>query len=254
MFKQLLQAGAIRFAQVDACRLGGVNEVLAVMLLARKFGVPVCPHAGGVGLCEYVSHLVLVDGIAIAGTTEGRVAEYVSHLHEHFENPAEVEGGAYLPPRAPGYGITMKKARASASRSRTGRWWSGRNGKRAGLAGKTALVTAAGAGIGRATALLFAQEGANVAFDGPRDRRSRGSTCATARRSTHSPRARGPFDVLFNCAGYVHHGSVPRVHRRGMGRASELNVKAMFRTIRAVLPGMLAKEGSIGTCRRSPPP
>jgi L-fuconate dehydratase len=110
MFKQLLQAQAIRFCQVDACRLGGVNEVLAVMLLAKKFGVPVCPHAGGVGLCEYVSHLVMVDTIAISASLEGRVAEYVSNLHEHFENPAVVRGGAYLPPTAPGYGITMKRA------------------------------------------------------------------------------------------------------------------------------------------------
>ncbi len=110
VFKQMLQAGAIRFCQVDACRLGGVNEVLAVMLLAAKFGVPVCPHAGGVGLCEYVNHLVMVDAIAISGTVDGRVAEYVSHLHEHFENPAVVRGGSYLPPEAPGYGITMKKS------------------------------------------------------------------------------------------------------------------------------------------------
>jgi len=108
IFKQLLQARAIRFAQVDACRLGGINEVLAVMLLAAKFGVPVCPHAGGVGLCEYVNHLVLVDAIAIAGSTEGRIAEYVNHLHDHFLNPALVRGGRYLAPRAPGYGITMK--------------------------------------------------------------------------------------------------------------------------------------------------
>jgi L-fuconate dehydratase len=129
VFKQLLQAGAIRFAQVDACRLGGVNEVLAVMLLAKKFGVPVCPHAGGVGLCEYVSHLVLVDGIAIAGTTEGRVAEYVAHLHEHFENPAEVRGGAYLPPSAPGYGITMKRASRERFAFPDGPVWSRRNGK-----------------------------------------------------------------------------------------------------------------------------
>ena len=110
VFKQMMQAGAIGFCQLDACRLGGVNEVLAVMLLAAKFGVPVCPHAGGVGLCEYVSHLILVDAIAISGTVDGRVAEYVAHLHEHFENPAVVRGGKYLVPEAPGYGITMKKA------------------------------------------------------------------------------------------------------------------------------------------------
>lgn len=108
MFKQLMQAGAIRFCQVDACRLGGVNEVLAVMLLAQRFGVPVCPHAGGVGLCEYVNHLILVDYICISGSLDNRVAEYVSHLHEHFEHPATVRGGRYTTPTAAGYGITMK--------------------------------------------------------------------------------------------------------------------------------------------------
>jgi L-fuconate dehydratase len=126
VFKQLLQSGAIRFCQVDACRLGGVNEVLAVLLLAAKFGVPVCPHAGGVGLCEYVSHLVLVDAIAISGTSEGRVAEYVGHLHEHFENPAVVRNGSYLAPIAPGYGITMKKASLDRFAFPDGPVWSAR--------------------------------------------------------------------------------------------------------------------------------
>jgi L-fuconate dehydratase len=110
IFKQLLQAGAIRFCQVDACRLGGVNEVLAVLLLAKKFGVPVCPHAGGVGLCEYVSHLVMIDYIAIGASLEDRVAEYVSHLHDHFEHPAVVRDGHYRAPTQPGYGVTMKPA------------------------------------------------------------------------------------------------------------------------------------------------
>jgi L-fuconate dehydratase len=110
IFKQLLQAEAIRFCQIDSCRLGGVNEVLAVMLLAQRFGVPVCPHAGGVGLCEYVNHLVMIDHARIACTHEGRVAEYVDHLHEHFENPCVVRGARYLVPQAAGYGITMKPA------------------------------------------------------------------------------------------------------------------------------------------------
>ncbi len=87
MFKQLLQAGAINFCQIDSCRLGGVNEVLAVLLMAAKFGVPVCPHAGGVGLCEYVQHLSIFDYIAISGSLENRVLEYVDHLHDHFINP-----------------------------------------------------------------------------------------------------------------------------------------------------------------------
>jgi len=108
MFKQLLQAEAIRFCQIDSCRLGGVNEVLAVLLMAAKFGVPVCPHAGGVGLCEYVQHLSLFDYIYVTASLEDRIIEYVDHLHEHFEAPVVVRHGRYLPPTAPGYSITMK--------------------------------------------------------------------------------------------------------------------------------------------------
>ena len=108
LFKQLMQADAIRFCQIDAARLGGVNEVLAVLLLAAKFGVPVCPHAGGVGLCEYVQHFSLFDYIAVSGSTENRVIEYVDHLHEHFLDPVTMRGGCYLPPTKPGYSIEMK--------------------------------------------------------------------------------------------------------------------------------------------------
>ena len=108
MFKQLLQAGAIRFCQLDACRLGGVNEVLAVLLLAAKFGVPVCPHAGGVGLCEYVQHLSIFDYVAVSASLTDRLVEYVDHLHEHFVDPVTVRDGRYLPPTAPGYSITMR--------------------------------------------------------------------------------------------------------------------------------------------------
>lgn len=108
MFKQLLQAEAISFCQIDSCRLGGVNEVLAVLLLAAKFGVPVCPHAGGVGLCEYVQHLSIFDYVAVSGSLENRVAEYVDHLHEHFVNPVLMKGDRYMPPAAPGYSIEMK--------------------------------------------------------------------------------------------------------------------------------------------------
>ena len=107
IFKQLFQAGAIDVCQIDACRLGGVNEVLAVMLLAAKFGIPVCPHAGGVGLCEYVQHLAMFDYIAISGTTDNRVAEWVDHMHEHFRHPAVVANGRYMMPTAPGYSIEM---------------------------------------------------------------------------------------------------------------------------------------------------
>jgi L-fuconate dehydratase len=108
MFKQLLQAGAIDFCQVDSCRLGGVNEVLAVLLMAAKFGVPVCPHAGGVGLCEYVQHLAIFDYIAVSGSLENRTCEFVDHLHEHFVHPVRVEGGRYRTPEAPGYSAEIK--------------------------------------------------------------------------------------------------------------------------------------------------
>jgi L-fuconate dehydratase len=108
IFKQLFQSSAIRFCQVDTCRMGGVNEVLAVLLMAAKFSVPVCPHAGGVGLCEYAQHGSFFDYIALSGTTEGRVLEYVDHLHEHFVHPVKVREGRYMIPTDPGYSIRMK--------------------------------------------------------------------------------------------------------------------------------------------------
>jgi L-fuconate dehydratase len=108
MFKQFIMEGAIDVVQVDAGRLGGVNEVLAVMLMAAKHGLKVCPHAGGVGLCEMVQHLSMIDFLCIAGTREGRVIEYVDHLHEHFLDPCVVKGAEYLPPGRPGYSTEMK--------------------------------------------------------------------------------------------------------------------------------------------------
>ena len=110
MFKQFLQSGAIGVCQIDSCRLGGVNEVLAVLLLAAKFGIPVCPHAGGVGLCEYVQHLAMIDFICVSGSLEDRICEYAGHLHEHFEHPVQMRNGHYVPPTAAGYSITMKPA------------------------------------------------------------------------------------------------------------------------------------------------
>lgn len=107
LFKQLLQANAISFCQIDSCRLGGVNEVLAVMLMAAKFGIPVCPHAGGVGLCEYVQHLSMIDYICISASLEDRIVEYVDHLHEHFVDPVVIKDSCYMPPSRPGYSITM---------------------------------------------------------------------------------------------------------------------------------------------------
>jgi L-fuconate dehydratase len=108
IFKQLLQAQAIAFCQIDSCRLGGVNEILAVLLMAAKFGVPVCPHAGGVGLCEYVQHLSMFDYIAVSASLEQRIVEFVDHLHEHFFDPVVIRRGRYMPPTQPGYSITMR--------------------------------------------------------------------------------------------------------------------------------------------------
>src|SRR5258708_4944731 len=108
VFKQLLQLGAIDVCQVDCCRLGGVNEVVAVVLLAAKFGIPVCPHAGGVGLCEYTQHISIFDYIAVGASLENRVCEFVDHLHEHFVDPVRIRGGRYLAPARPGYSAQMK--------------------------------------------------------------------------------------------------------------------------------------------------
>jgi L-fuconate dehydratase len=126
IFKQLMQARAIRFCQIDACRLGGVNEVLAVLLLAARFDVPVCPHAGGVGLCEYVQHLAIFDYICVSASLEDRIVEYVDHLHEHFEHPVVIRGGRYVPPSAPGYSITMRPESIAAYQYPSGQRWRGR--------------------------------------------------------------------------------------------------------------------------------
>ena len=114
LFKQFMQADAIDVVQIDAARVGGLNENIAIMLMAAKFGKPVCPHAGGVGLCEYVQHLSMIDYLVISGTLEGRVAEYVDHLHEHFVYPCDVRDGRYMPPQAPGFSIEMKAASIEA--------------------------------------------------------------------------------------------------------------------------------------------
>jgi L-fuconate dehydratase len=124
LFKQLLQADAMRFCQIDSCRLGGVNEVLAVLLMAAKFGVPVCPHAGGVGLCEYVQHLAIFDYVYVSASLEDRVVEYVDHLHEHFVEPVLIRNGRYMPPAAPGYSITMKPESLHAYEFPSGSVWS----------------------------------------------------------------------------------------------------------------------------------
>jgi L-fuconate dehydratase len=108
LFKQFIMRGAIDVVQIDACRLGGLNEVLAVLLMAAKYKLPVWPHAGGVGLCEYVQHLSMIDYLAVSGTRDGRVIEFVDHLHEHFVDPCVIRNAAYMPPSRPGFSIEMK--------------------------------------------------------------------------------------------------------------------------------------------------
>jgi L-fuconate dehydratase len=123
MFKQLLQAQALGYCQPDVARLGGVNEMLAVLLLAAKFGVPVCPHAGGVGLCEYEQHVSIFDYVAVSGSLDGRVLEYVDHLHEHFVDPVVIRRGRYLAPERPGFSITMKPESLADYEFPSGRAW-----------------------------------------------------------------------------------------------------------------------------------
>jgi L-fuconate dehydratase len=114
MFKQLLQASSLDILQMDASRTAGVTENVAILLLAAKFGVPVCPHAGGLGLCEMVQHLAMFDYVAVSGTTEGRVIEYVDHLHEHFTNPVRIRTGHYLAPTAPGLSAELRPESVAA--------------------------------------------------------------------------------------------------------------------------------------------
>ncbi len=123
MFKQFLAAGAMAVCQIDACRLGGVNEVVAVLLLAARYGVPVCPHAGGVGLCELVQHLAAFDYIAVSGSLEGRMVEYVDHLHEHFRDPVVIRDGSYVLPSAPGYSAEILPASLERYRFPGGAEW-----------------------------------------------------------------------------------------------------------------------------------
>ncbi len=123
MFKQLLQADAVDVVQIDACRVAGVNENLAILLLAAKFGVPVCPHAGGVGLCELVQHLAMFDFVALSGSTDERAIEYVDHLHEHFVDPVRISDGRYLAPTAPGMSAQLVPAALADYRYPDGPEW-----------------------------------------------------------------------------------------------------------------------------------
>jgi L-fuconate dehydratase len=126
VFKQLLQAGAVDIVQIDSTRVGGINENIAILLLAAKFGVPVCPHAGGVGLCEMVQHLAMFDYVAVSGTMHNRVIEYVDHLHEHFIDPVRIRHGRYVAPTLPGLSAQMHPASLEEYAYPTGPVWASR--------------------------------------------------------------------------------------------------------------------------------
>jgi L-fuconate dehydratase len=136
MFKQLMQAEAIDVCQIDSCRVAGVNENLAILLLAAKFQVPVCPHAGGVGLCEYVQHLSMFDFLRVSTTMQDRVIEYVDHLHEHFLDPVVIRNGRYLPPHAPGYSIEIYPESLARYSFPNGEAWSSKHHE---IAGQTVV-------------------------------------------------------------------------------------------------------------------
>jgi L-fuconate dehydratase len=119
----LLQAGAVDIVQIDACRVAGVNENVAILLLAAKYQVPVCPHAGGVGLCELVQHLAFFDAVAVSGGWDGRVIEYVDHLHEHFADPVVIRDGRYTAPEAPGFSARMHDESVARYRFPDGPAW-----------------------------------------------------------------------------------------------------------------------------------
>ncbi len=123
MFKQLFQAKAVDLVQIDAARVGGVNENLAILLMAAKFGVRVFPHAGGVGLCELVQHLAMADYVAVSGAMEDRAIEFVDHLHEHFLDPVRVRNGRYLAPQRPGFSAEMRPETLARHRFPDGAVW-----------------------------------------------------------------------------------------------------------------------------------
>jgi L-fuconate dehydratase len=143
MFKQFLQAGGLSICQIDAARLGGVNEVLAVLLMAAEFGVPVCPHAGGVGLCELVQHLSAIDYIAVSGSLDGRMIEYVDHLHEHFVDPTVIRDARYVLPSRPGYSAEILPASLAQYRFPDGDEWRA-------IADEVAAAAAAAGAVGAA--------------------------------------------------------------------------------------------------------
>ena len=194
-----MQSGAISFCQIDSCRLGGVNEVIAVLLLAARFGVPVCP--GGVGLCEYVQHLSIFDYICVSASLEDRILEYVDHLHEHFVDPVKIKDGRYVPPERPGYSIEMWPESLKGLRVPQGQRLGG-PGKERHLNGRVAAVL----GVGSSVARRFASEGFAVALmargeESVAGRRRRSKSLAAPRSpSPPTPPTRLPSSRPSGCA------------------------------------------------------
>jgi L-fuconate dehydratase len=123
MFKQLLQLEALDFCQIDACRVASINELVPILLLAAKHGIPVCPHAGGVGLSEYVQHLAAFDYIAVSASVNRRIVEYVDHVQEHVTDAATIINGRYQIPTTPGYGTQLRQTSISRYRYPDGEYW-----------------------------------------------------------------------------------------------------------------------------------
>ena len=294
IFKQLLQAGALGYCQVDACRVGGVNEVLAILLLAAKFGVPVCPHAGGVGLCEYVQHLAIYDYVALNPSIEDRYCEYVDHLHEHFVHPVRVVNARYQAPLEPGYSIEMKAASLDAheypggSVWRSAEWPSSEHDSRPDPASATrsALmidrVKAFGAGLAvlrRAVAPVAAQadEGWVTLFDGKthgglgaarrqgrlrrRGRRARRAAPCSARRTASCARRRSTPTSSSSSRSGSTRSSTPACRsaaRRGRTTGTASSTATRSRSTPPSAPGAAASTTSSGAggspARRTTPP
>ena len=256
IFKQLLQAEAISVLQIDACRVGGVNENLAILLLAAKFGVPVCPHAGGVGLCELVQHLAMADFVAVSGEMDGRVIEFVDHLHEHFVDPVAVVGGRYVAPTTPGSAPACTPQRRSGSSSPTvrsglrdapgGDFDGPRRGRHRRIVRHRSRDCAAARRPRSQVDLL------DIAA--PADRLTAGhprpsvlacdvtDDVSVARRRADRRKPHGRLDIVVANAGIGAQGTVEENTDDEWHRVLDVNVVGVARTVRAALPSLRSRQ------------